>query len=118
MSKTFRHFVDREFVSSASGKTFEKRRPSDGKVIGTIAEAGAAEVDGAVGAARAALAVPWGKMSLEQRTALLDCVADEIHRRCDDFVDAEMNDTGQPRSLVAHGFVPRGQPISGSSPTS
>jgi aminomuconate-semialdehyde/2-hydroxymuconate-6-semialdehyde dehydrogenase len=106
--QSFRHFVDGEFIPSASGKTFEKRRPSDGKTIGEIAEAGEVEVDRAVRAARTALAGPWGKMSLDERTALLDRVADEIHRRSDDFVDAEMNDTGQPKSLVAHGFVPRG----------
>ena len=107
MSKAFHHFIDGELVPSASGKTFEKRRPSDGTVIGTVAEGGAPEVDRAVGAARAALAGHWGKLSIEQRTDLLDRVAAEIERRSDDFVDSEMNDTGQPKALVAHGFVPR-----------
>ena len=104
----FRHFVNGEFVPSVGRKTFEKRRPSDGRRIGTIHEGGIEDVDAAVKAARHALRGPWGRMTVEERTALLDRVADEIERRADDFVAAELNDTGQPKSLVAHGFVPRG----------
>jgi len=104
----FKHFIDGEFVSSSSGKTFEKRRPTDNAVIGHIAEGGRLEIDSAVRAARAALAGPWGRLSTEERTDLLQAVAAEITRRFDDFVAAEMADTGQPKSMMEHGFIPRG----------
>jgi aminomuconate-semialdehyde/2-hydroxymuconate-6-semialdehyde dehydrogenase len=104
----FKHFIDGEFRASESGKTFEKRRPTDDVVIGRVAEGGKAEIDRAVAAARAALHGPWGKLSTEQRTDLLHAVAAEITRRQDDFVAAEMADTGQPKSMMLHGFIPRG----------
>jgi hypothetical protein len=44
----------------------------------------------------------WGGLTLEQRVDLLYGVADEITRRFDDFVAAEMADTGQP-----HRHAPR-----------
>src|SRR5882724_7703701 len=99
--KEFRHFVNGELVPSARRKMFDKRRPSDGKRIGAIHEGGEAEIDAAVGAARRALRGPWGRMTTDERSALLDRVATEIEGRAEDFVDAEMNDTGQPKSLVS-----------------
>ena len=102
----FKHFINGEFVGSS--KTFEKRRPSDNALIGYIHEGGQAEVDAAVAAGRAAMKGPWGKMTVEQRTELLHKVADEITRRFADFVQAEMNDTGQPKSMMEHAMVPRG----------
>ncbi len=106
--REFRHFIGGEFIASESGRRFEKRRPTDNALIGHIHEGGQAEVDAAVRAASEAMHGPWGKMSVEQRTVLLHKVADEITRRFDDFVAAEMADTGQPKSMMEHAFVPRG----------
>ncbi len=105
-TRHFKHFIDGEFVGS--DKTFEKRRPSDHALVGHIHEGGQAEVDAAVAAANAAMKGPWGKMSIEQRVELLYKVADEITRRFDDFVAAEMADTGQPKAMMEHAFIPRG----------
>lgn len=104
----FRHFIDGEYASSASGATFENRRPHDGTLIGHVASAGQAEVDAAVAAARRALKGPWAGITQENRADMLRAVASEITRRFDDFVEAEMADTGQPRSMMEHAFVPRG----------
>lgn len=105
---TFRHFINGEFVSGQSGRSFEKRRPYDGVVVGSVCEAGREEVAAAVAAARAALEGPWKTMSDEDRSDMLRAIADGIARRFDDFVAAEMADTGQPRSMMQHAFVPRG----------
>jgi aminomuconate-semialdehyde/2-hydroxymuconate-6-semialdehyde dehydrogenase len=104
--KEFLNFIGGEFV--ATGKTFDKRAPADNRLIGRVHEAGAAEVDAAVGAARAALAGDWGRMSVVQRVELLHAVADEIERRFDDFLQAEMADTGKPHALASHVDIPRG----------
>jgi aminomuconate-semialdehyde/2-hydroxymuconate-6-semialdehyde dehydrogenase len=107
-SPTFLHFIDNRFVQSASERWFDKCSPVDGSLIGTVAEAGPQEVDGAVRAASAALQGPWGRMTLAQRCDLLHAVAREIDRRFEDFLDAEVNDTGKPRSVASHLDIPRG----------
>jgi aminomuconate-semialdehyde/2-hydroxymuconate-6-semialdehyde dehydrogenase len=59
--KQIRNFINGEFVGT--DRWFDKRAPYDGKVIAVVAEAGKAEVDDAVRAARAALHGPWGSGS-------------------------------------------------------
>jgi len=105
---TILNFIGGEFTAGTSGKLFPKRSPLDNSVIADVAEAGAAEVDAAVRAARAALHGEWGSLTTEQRVDLLHGVADEITRRFDDFVAAEMADTGQPSHVMKHVFIPRG----------
>jgi len=105
---TFQHFIDNRFVSSESDQQFEKRSPVDGSLVGMVAAGGQSEVDQAVSAAAAALRGPWGKLTLAQRCDMLHAVASEIERRFDDFLDAEVHDTGKPRSLASHLDIPRG----------
>ena len=107
-STTFCHFIDNRFVQSATGRQFEKFSPVDGSLVGTVAEGGQADVALAVQAATAALQGTWGRLTLAQRTDMLHAVAREIDRRFDDFLDAEVNDTGKPRSIASHVDIPRG----------
>lgn len=106
--KPILNFIDGEYVEAQSGKTFENRSPVDGSLVGRVAEAGEPEIDAAVRAARAALRGPWGQMDTAKRTELLYAVADEINRRFDDFLQAEVADTGKPMSLAKHLDIPRG----------
>ena len=102
------NFINGSFLPASSGIRFDKRSPVDNSVIASIAEATRADVDAAVKAARAALHGEWGSLSQDQRVELLYGVADEITRRFDDFVAAEMEDTGQPEHVMKHVFIPRG----------
>jgi aminomuconate-semialdehyde/2-hydroxymuconate-6-semialdehyde dehydrogenase len=104
--KQFLNFINGEFVATA--KTFDKRAPVDNHVLGQVHEAGRSEVDAAVGAARAALHGEWARMSVVKRTEMLYAVANEIDRRFDDFLAAELADTGKPHSLASHVDIPRG----------
>ncbi|TAM10707.1 MAG: 2-hydroxymuconic semialdehyde dehydrogenase [Nevskiaceae bacterium] len=106
--KEFKHFINGKFVGSQSGKKFEDRNPVDGSVIGMVHEGGKPEVDAAVAAARAALHGPWGRMTVPQRVELLYKVADGINARFDEFLAAEVADTGKPVSLASHLDIPRG----------
>jgi aminomuconate-semialdehyde/2-hydroxymuconate-6-semialdehyde dehydrogenase len=108
MTRLVTSFIDGVFRPAEGARLFDKRSPVDGQVIARIAEAGQAEVDQAVRAARAALSGDWGRMSVDQRSAMLYAVADEITRRFDDFVAAEMADTGQPAHVMTQVFIPRG----------
>jgi aminomuconate-semialdehyde/2-hydroxymuconate-6-semialdehyde dehydrogenase len=105
---TFAHFIRNEFLTGSSGRQFEKRSPVDGSLVGLVPEGGATEVNLAVEAAQAALQGPWRRLTLAQRVTLLEAVAAEIDRRADDFIDAEVQDTGKPRSLASHLDIPRG----------
>lgn len=102
----FKNFIDGEWVGT--GRTFEDRNPVDGSVVGLVHEAGRAEIDAAVHAARNALHGPWGQLSVQQRVGMLHAVADEINRRFDDFLAAEIADTGKPHALASHVDIPRG----------
>ena len=105
-TKEFLHAIGGQFVPS--GNLFENRNPATGALVGMVHEGGQSEIDAAVAAARAALKGPWGRMSIDERSALLHAVADEITRRFDEFVAAEMADTGQPIGMMRHAFIPRG----------
>ena len=102
----FKNFINGQWV--ATGKTFENRNPVDNSLIGPVHEAGQAEVDAAVRAAKAALTGPWSKLKVVQRVDMLHAIADGINRRFDDFLAAEIADTGKPHSLASHIDIPRG----------
>ncbi|MCZ2105069.1 MAG: 2-hydroxymuconic semialdehyde dehydrogenase [Burkholderiales bacterium] len=106
--KEFLNFINGEYVKNASGKTFDNHNPVDNSVIGTVYEAGRPEVDAAVAAAKAALAGDWGRMSVGERCKLLEALTDGINRRFDDFLQAEIADTGKPNHLASHVDIPRG----------
>lgn len=104
--KEFRNFINGEWIRT--GRLFDNRNPVDNSLIGRVHEAGQPEVDAAVRAARAALSGPWGRLTTAQRVELLHAVADGINRRFDDFLQAEIADTGKPMSLASHVDIPRG----------
>ena len=105
---TIRHHIDGGPVTSGTQCTFENRSPVDGSLVSLVAEAGADEVDAAVTAATRALRGPWGGLSVAERGKLLHAVADEIDRRFEDFVAAEVADTGMPESFARTVVIPRG----------
>jgi aminomuconate-semialdehyde/2-hydroxymuconate-6-semialdehyde dehydrogenase len=99
-------FIDGEYVSTSD--RFDDFNPATGALTARVALAGADEVDRAVQAARRALSGPWGKMSAVERADLLAKVADEIDRRKEDFLRAEIDDTGKPVGLASKIDIPRG----------
>jgi aminomuconate-semialdehyde/2-hydroxymuconate-6-semialdehyde dehydrogenase len=102
----FPNFINGKWVQSE--RCFENRNPADNSLIGSVSEAGQLEVDAAVQAARAAMEGPWGKMPLAKRAELMHTVADRIMARFDEFVAAEIADTGKPWHLASHLDIPRG----------
>ena len=102
------NFIRGEFVAARDGKRFDKVSPVTGEVIASIAEAGRSDVNEAVLAAKEALQGEWSNFTTNQRVEMLYEVADEITRRFEDFVEAEMADTGQPSNVMRHVFIPRG----------
>ncbi|MDX2971550.1 2-hydroxymuconic semialdehyde dehydrogenase [Kribbella solani] len=101
-----RHFVDGAFVESA--ERFAKVSPVTGQQIFDVCEADESTVDAAVAAARGALRGPWGRMSEQERAAVLRRVADTLERRFEDLVAAEVGDTGKSISQARTLDIPRG----------
>lgn len=101
-----RHFIGGAFVGSA--RQFPKLSPVDGSIVAMVHEADAAQVDAAVAAARAALKGPWRRTGASARGDLLRRIADGIEARFDDFLAAEIADTGKPVALARRLDIPRG----------
>ena len=87
---------------------FNNVDPATGNVIAIVEESSREDVDEAVQAARNALKGPWGSLDLDKRAKLLHAVADGIEARFDDFLRAEILDTGKPVSMASHLDIPRG----------
>lgn len=101
-----RNYVNGRFVETA--RTFENLSPINGEVLSLVHEADAALVDEAVQGARRALEGEWGNTHVEDRAQYLQKVADVIERRFDDFLAAEVADTGRPMEQARKLDVYRG----------
>jgi aminomuconate-semialdehyde/2-hydroxymuconate-6-semialdehyde dehydrogenase len=102
------NFINGEYRPGASGRTFDNISPVDGSLVSVVHEADASDVDAAVTAARAALKGPWGAMALAERLRIVSALVDGIKAKFDDFLAAEVADTGKPVSLASHLDIPRG----------
>ncbi|MCA0240937.1 MAG: 2-hydroxymuconic semialdehyde dehydrogenase [Proteobacteria bacterium] len=104
--RQYRNYIAGEWVESA--RRFPDIDPADGRTIAEVHEADRAMVDAAVESGRAAVRGAWGRAPVAERAAMLYRIADEIERRFDDFLDAEIADTGKPRALASTLDIPRG----------
>jgi aminomuconate-semialdehyde/2-hydroxymuconate-6-semialdehyde dehydrogenase len=103
---TLNSYVDGEFTDS--GKYFDNINPVDGSLICKVSEASKEQVDRAVKGARRALKSEWGDLSVQDRSAMLHRIADRMAEREDEFIKAEIADTGKPLATVRSIDIPRG----------
>ncbi|MCI0432596.1 MAG: aldehyde dehydrogenase family protein [Gemmatimonadetes bacterium] len=92
-----RLYVDGAWVDARSGAVFETRNPADDSAIAAIAEAGPADIDAAVHAAREALErKDWAAIAAADRANLLWRIGDGIEARRDELIRIEVIDNGKP----------------------
>jgi aminomuconate-semialdehyde/2-hydroxymuconate-6-semialdehyde dehydrogenase len=103
--RIIQNYIDGRFVSGRS--EFADINPADGTLIAQVTEAGEAQVDEAVHAARRALLGEWARIGIRERASRLHRIADAIEKRFDCFVQAEVRDTGKPISLASKLDIPR-----------
>lgn len=103
--KVFHCYIDGQFVESS--RAFANINPANGAAIGQVYEADRNLVDAAVCAARRALHGPWNSLPVRDRAAALYRIAAKIEERFDEFVAAEVADTGKPVALACRLDVPR-----------
>ncbi len=89
------HWLDDGEVPSQDGATFEKRRPSDDRVIAQVAKGGAAEVSRALASASAA-APEWARWPVPKRGAILGKAAQLLRERERAFGEIVQHETGKP----------------------
>ena len=106
MSKLIRNYIGGRFVDG--GRRFPDTNPIDGSLVAEVCEASKSDVDEAVAAARAALHGPWGRFSIAERADWLYRIAAGIEARFEEFVAAEVADTGRPVKQARTLDVPRG----------
>lgn len=93
-------FIAGRWVEAQDGRTLPVASPSDGQVFEHIARGGAAEVDAAVPAARAALDGPWGRMTATERGRLLMKIGAAVATHTEELAQLEARDTGKPLSTA------------------
>jgi len=92
----YKLFIDGEFVDAADGKTFESLDPGTGLPFATVAQAGTADAEAAIAAARRAFdSGVWSGLDVSARVAILQDFADQISQRGVSMVAAECMDAGQ-----------------------
>ncbi len=83
--------------SAASGATLVLENPSDGSALATIARGAAADIDAAVGAARAAVDEgEWGRLNAAERGRVLARIGLAVAAQADELARLEALDVGKP----------------------
>ncbi|HEY0393536.1 MAG TPA: aldehyde dehydrogenase [Candidatus Elarobacter sp.] len=91
------HFIDGRERPSADGRTFEVRNPANGSLVARVAEGGAAEIDLAIRAARAAFDDGrWSRLPVRERHRVLNRFADAIEAALPELATLETTCVGRP----------------------
>jgi len=91
----YRMLIGGHWVSGTDGGQLTTTNPFTGRAWAVVPEAGAADVDAAVSAARAALDGPWGRLTATERGRLLRRLGALIDERADHLARIESTDNGK-----------------------
>jgi acyl-CoA reductase-like NAD-dependent aldehyde dehydrogenase len=89
-------FIGGEFVDSIDGRTFKTISPATEEVLAEVTEAGEADVDRAVQAARRAYERTWSKLPPRERGKYLYRIARIVQERARELAVLESLDNGKP----------------------
>ncbi|SDG09316.1 betaine aldehyde dehydrogenase [Onishia taeanensis] len=93
-------YINGRLTDATSGETFTVTNPVDGSLLANIQQAGQADVDAAVAAAREGQKV-WGAMSGMERSRILLKAVALLRERNDELAELETRNTGKPISETA-----------------
>ena len=99
-----KHLIAGREVESA--EVFETLNPATGEVLAEVASGGAAEIDAAVAAAKAAFP-KWAATPAKERARLIRRLGELITANVGEIADMETRDTGQVTSQTKGSLVPR-----------
>src|SRR5260370_33902796 len=104
--KTYRNYVNGQWVASASGETFPVYDPSTENGIARVSAADKTDVDSAVKAARKAFDEgPWSKTTAHDRWRILFKLTEEIRENPPALADLESRKPGKPMVEAEHVYA-------------
>jgi aldehyde dehydrogenase (NAD+) len=89
-------FIDGQFVDTLDGRAFKTVSPASEEVLAEITEAGQADIDRAVAAARKAYDKVWSKLPARERGKYLFRIARILQERARELAVLESLDNGKP----------------------
>src|SRR5260370_32770035 len=89
-------FIGGEFTPGVDGRAFKTISPATEEVLAEVTEAGAADVDRAVTAARKAYEHTWSQMPGEERSKDLFRIARVVQEKARELAVLESLDNGKP----------------------
>ncbi len=93
--RTYRQFIDGQWVESASGQTASVMNPARGEVIASVQSSGPEDVERAVAAAARAFQ-GWRESTPQDRSRMLLRLADALEARADELGRLESRNCGKP----------------------
>src|SRR6202140_1360388 len=95
--KTYQMYINGEWTASKSTKTFPVYDPSTEELIAQVPDAGAADVNRAVAAAKYAFEEgPWASTTAQERGRVLFRLAEKIRANLPALAELECLNTGKP----------------------
>jgi betaine-aldehyde dehydrogenase len=99
--REYAHFIGNTWREGGNAAPITRENPATGSLVATFAQGSAAEVEMAVGAARAAFETgPWPRMTAQERASVLFRLADLIEANKALLSDIEVAEVGKPRRFV------------------
>ncbi|MBA14747.1 MAG: betaine-aldehyde dehydrogenase [Sphingomonas sp.] len=100
-------FIGGRWTAPQDGRSFATYNPATGGKLADIAEAGRADVDAAVAAARGAMENPeWRDMKPAMRARLINRLADALEANIDEFAALETLNNGMPVGDARYFHIP------------
>jgi len=93
---TYQNLIDGAWVGAASGKTFDVMNPATDEVLAKVPDAGAADVDRAVAAARRAFDGGWRDVTAQERGRILFRLAERMRSELPRLAELETRNSGKP----------------------
>ena len=103
--KTYRNFVNGQYVDASDGKTIPVIDPTTGEQYATAPNSGAADVDAAMKAAADAFET-WRDSTPKDRSLALFRIADAIEARGEEFIALESENCGKPVGITRSEEIP------------
>ncbi|MDH5365975.1 MAG: aldehyde dehydrogenase [Cyclobacteriaceae bacterium] len=100
------NFINGKLVAPVSGSYIDNYNPAEGKVYSLIPDSDEQDVKNAVDAAKSAFPI-WSKMPVDERSKILQKIADLIDENLDRLAMAESVDNGKPVALAKAVDIPR-----------
>jgi len=106
LARNHRLFIAGKWEDAVSGARRDVIDPANGRVISTMADGGAQDIDRAVRAARSAFEVgAWREMSTNERTKILWKIGQLIDENAEELAELEVLDEGSPYGVVKDFYV-------------